>query len=114
LFDLAYHVPYYCRQLEYWKKQLHSLPVLDLPTDRPRPTVLSSKGMRLPVRIDAKMTSAFEALVTANGTNLYSGLIALYTTVLHRLGGGDDFAIGIALANRHHEGLENIVGYFAK
>lgn len=70
--------------------------------------------MRLPVKISAKMTSAFNDLVTRNGTNLYSGLIALYMIVLHRLGGGDDFAIGLALANRHHEGLENLVGYFAK
>jgi Non-ribosomal peptide synthetase modules and related proteins len=52
-------------------------------------------------------------LVVERGASLYAGLIALYVLMLHRMGGGDDFSIGIALANRHHEGLQDLIGYFA-
>jgi len=88
--------------------------VLDLPTDRARPTILSSRGKRLPITIDSELTQRFSSLVVSKGANLYTGLIALYMLMLHRMGGGDDFAIGIALANRHHEGLQHLIGYFAK
>ena len=88
--------------------------MLDLPTDKGRPTILSSRGKRLPITIDAELTQRFSSFVVSKGANLYTGLIALYMLMLHRMGGGEDFAIGIALANRHHEGLQNLIGYFAK
>lgn len=70
--------------------------------------------MRLPITIDTELTTKFTKLVTQYGANLYAGLITLYMLMLQRLGGGDDFAIGVALANRHHEGLQTLIGYYAK
>lgn len=102
------------RQLKYWKNKLADLPVLNLPTDKPRPAILSSRGARIPVFMDSKLTYQFTCFVKERGANLYTGLIAAYMLMLHRIGGGDDFAIGIALANRHHEGMQNLIGYFAK
>lgn len=55
----------------------------------------------------------FTSFVVSRGASLYAGLISLYVLMLHLMGGGDDFCIGIALANRHHEGLQNLIGYFA-
>lgn len=101
------------KQLNYWKNKLADLPVLNLPTDKPRPAVLSSRGLRIPISIDKILVEQFTLLVSHHGANLYAGLIALYMLMLHRIGGGNDFAIGIALANRHHEGLQNLIGYFA-
>lgn len=103
-----------CRQLAYWKEQLRGLPALDLPTDYPRPAVLTAKGMRLSMTVSPETTAAFERLVTSYGANLYAGMLSLYMLMLHRIGGGNDFAVGIALANRHHEGLDKLIGYFAK
>ena len=48
------------------------------------------------------------------GAILHAGLIAGCMLMLHRIGGGDDFAIGVALANCHHEGMQNLIGHFAK
>ena len=90
------------------------MPVLNLPTDKPRPAVLSARGARIPILIDSTLTAQFTRFVSEKGANLYAGLIAVYMLLLHRIGGGDDFAIGIALANRHHEGMQNLIGYFAK
>lgn len=55
----------------------------------------------------------FKTVVSSQGANLYAGLLAVYTMILRIYGGGDDFAIGIALANRNCEGLHDLIGYFA-
>jgi len=101
------------KQLDYWKNKLNALPALDLPTDYTRPTVLSSRGVRLPIIICSELVEQLTSFVVGRGASLYAGLISLYVLMLHRMGGGDDFCIGIALANRHHEGLQNLIGYFA-
>jgi len=46
------------KQLDYWRHSLRgTLPVIELPTDRPRPTVQSYRGRNLPVSIDAALTA---------------------------------------------------------
>ena len=87
---------------------------MNLPTDKPRPAILSSSGARIPLFIDCKLTEKFTRFVSDKGANLHAGLIAACMLMLCRVGGGDDFAIGIALANRHHEGMQNLIGCFAK
>lgn len=89
------------------------LQVLDLPLDHTRPAVLSSRGARIPVQISSELTSQFTDLMAKANSNLFVGLLSLYMSLLHLWGGGDHFAIGIAMANRQHEGLEHLVGYFA-
>lgn len=101
------------KQLEYWKKKLEDLPVLDLPLDKMRPLVLSSHGARIPVHISAQFVEPFSELMAEANSNLFVGLISLYMSLLHVWGGGDKFSIGIAQANRQHEGLDQLVGYFA-
>jgi len=101
------------KQLAYWKEKLSSLPVLDLPLDHVRPTVLSSRGARIPVAISAELTKQFSNLMARANSNLFVGLLSLYMSLLHAWGGGEKFAIGVAMANRQHEGLDKLVGYMA-
>ena len=101
------------RQLTYWKKKLEQLPVLNLPLDKPRPSSLGSKGLQIPIVIDRETILAFKSVVTSLGANLYAGLLTVYTLLLNRMGGGDDFCVGIALANRNSDGLHDLIGYFA-
>jgi len=99
--------------LTYWKNKLEQLPVLKLPLDKPRPSNLGSKGLQIPIAIDRETILAFKSVVTSLGANLYAGLLAVYTLLLNRMGGGDDFSVGIALANRNSDGLHDLIGYFA-
>ena len=43
------------RQLSYWKERLAALPVLELPTDRPRPPLQSTAGKVHTIRADATL-----------------------------------------------------------
>lgn len=104
---------YLHRQLDYWKDKLKDLPLLKLPLDKQRPSSLGSKGLQIPINIDYDTINAFRSSISSHGANLYAGLLSVYMLLLHRMGGGDDFAIGVALANRNSEGLHDLIGYFA-
>ena len=101
------------KQTDYWKQKLSNLSALDLPLDFPRPSVLSVKGTRIGVAIGADLTQQFMALMAKQHVNPFVGLLSLYMVLLNRWGGGEDFAVGIALANRHHDGIGDRIGYFA-
>ncbi|HEY2740443.1 MAG TPA: condensation domain-containing protein, partial [Thermoanaerobaculia bacterium] len=56
------------RELAYWRQQLAGLPpLLELPTDRPRPAVQSYRGATRPVRLPAGLTGQMEALARREG-----------------------------------------------
>ncbi|MGH9333361.1 MAG: AMP-binding protein, partial [Vicinamibacteria bacterium] len=99
--------------LEYWKRKLFPpLPVLDLPTDRPRPKVQSFAGARLPFRLSEEATSGLKRLARAEGATLYSLLLAAFGVLLHRHTGDEDVLIGSPVASRHREELERLIGLF--
>ncbi|GET41347.1 amino acid adenylation domain-containing protein [Microseira wollei NIES-4236] len=98
----------------YWLEQFaQSIPVLDLPTDRPRPRLKTYKGSRQTRRLDASLTRAVKRFSTENGCTLLMTLLSVYTTLLHRLTGHPDIIVGMPTAGRSLEGSEKLVGYCA-
>ena len=88
------------RQTQYWKQQLAGLPLLDLPTDRPRPAVATYRGSRETFRVDAELTAALKQLAQSEKTTLFMTLLAAFEVLLYRYSGQDDFAIGTLTAGR--------------
>src|SRR5262249_22249107 len=82
------------RQLNYWKRQLDGVPVLDLPADRPHPAMRSFRGASLPLRIPAALTAAFKSMVAGEESFLFMGLLAALHALLHRYSGRTDITIG--------------------
>ncbi|MBM2619519.1 amino acid adenylation domain-containing protein [Actinoplanes sp. LDG1-06] len=101
------------RQLAHWEQALAGLPdQLELPTDRPRPAVLSSQGDILSWTLDAPVQQALHQIARSSGASLFMVLQAAVAAVVSRLGGGDDIALGTAVAGRNDESLADSVGYF--
>ena len=101
------------RLWSYWQRQLAGeLPVLELPTDRPRPLVQTYRGSSLSFEIDAALTHQLKQLGQENGATLYMTLLAAFQVLLHRYTNQDQFAIGSLTTGRSLEGLSRIVGYF--
>jgi amino acid adenylation domain-containing protein/non-ribosomal peptide synthase protein (TIGR01720 family) len=95
----------------YWLQQFaHSIPVLELPCDRPRPPVKTYKGSRQTLRFDASLCGKIRQLGKQNGCTLFMTLLAGYTTLLYRLTEQDDIIVGIPASGRL-EGSEGMVGY---
>ena len=104
-------------QLGYWKKVLGGpLPVLELPTDRPRPPVQSHRGARHVFTLSPDLLAALEALSRQENVTLFMTLLGAFQTLLHRYSGQRDIIVGSPIAGRHlaeTEGLtEGLIGFF--
>ncbi|RYZ33473.1 MAG: non-ribosomal peptide synthetase, partial [Myxococcaceae bacterium] len=100
-------------QLGWWKQQLAGAShVLDLPTDKPRPAVVSQRGASVPVRLPRALSEQVEALAQRAGATPFMVLLAAFQTVLHRYSGQDDVLVGSPIANRGHAETEGLIGFF--
>lgn len=100
-------------QLAYWKKQLgDNLPILEVPTDRPRPLVQTFRGAHLALNLDGSLTNALETLSRREGVTLFMTLLAAFKTLLHRYTGQDDIVVGSRIAGRNRVEIEGMIGFF--
>ncbi len=100
------------RQLSYWQQQLADLPILQLPTDRPRPLVPTYRGALLPLVLPKTLTVAIKALSQEEGVTLFMTLLAAFVTLLFRYTNAEDIPVGSAIANRHLPNVEGLIGFF--
>lgn len=99
-------------QLGYWQQQLQNLPLLDLPTDFPRPSVQTYRGATQSIAFSQQLTDQLEALSQQEGTSLFMTLLAAFQTLLFRYTGQEDVVVGSPIANRNRSELENLIGFF--
>jgi amino acid adenylation domain-containing protein len=100
-------------QLQYWKQQLKGAsPVLELPTDRPRPLVQSYRGARYDFLIPQSLSQALSALSRQEGVTLFMTLLAAFEILLYRYSGQDDILIGSPIAGRNRVEIEGLIGFF--
>ncbi len=100
-------------QSDYWRMSLADAPVLlDLPTDRSRPSQQSFAGALLPVNLDAELTQSLKRLSEQQGVTLFMTLLAAWATVLSRLSGQEDLVIGTPSAGRNRQEVESLIGFF--
>ena len=101
------------REIAYWRQQLAGLPpLLELPTDRPRPAVQSFRGATRPVRLPAGLTGQMEALARREGATLFMVLLAGFQALLARTSGQEDLAVGSPIAGRNRVEIEGLIGFF--
>ncbi|RKP54146.1 amino acid adenylation domain-containing protein [Cohnella endophytica] len=104
----------YAKREAHWLESLAGeLPVLHLPTDRPRPSIQNFMGNILEMRADSELKQKLERLAQESNTTLYMVLLAAYQTLLSRYSGQDDIIVGSPVAGRLHADVHNMVGMFA-
>ncbi len=100
-------------QREYWRRQLAGAPTtLDLPTDRPRPTVQSFRGATRDLVLPAEVATPLGAVARRQGATLFMVLLAGFTALLARYTGEEDLLVGTPVANRPRPELEGVIGFF--
>ncbi|WP_158517254.1 non-ribosomal peptide synthetase [Moorena producens] len=101
------------QQLNYWKQQLADAPpLLELPTDRPRPPVQTFRGRSISFELNSDLTAKLKTLSQQSGATLFMTLLAALTTLLYRYSGQEDVLVGTPIANRNHQELEPLIGFF--
>jgi amino acid adenylation domain-containing protein/non-ribosomal peptide synthase protein (TIGR01720 family) len=101
------------RQLAYWKEQLgDSPPVLELPTDRPRPATQTFRGARTSFELPVELFKKLRDLSQQEDATLFMTLMAAYMTLLYRYSRQEDLCVGTPVANRSRAETESIIGFF--
>jgi amino acid adenylation domain-containing protein len=99
-------------QLAYWKQQLDNLPLLNLPTDQPRPATPTYQGatqfLELPKNLSSGTRGTFAAPRSDSVHNSLSGI----PNLLYRYTQQEDIVVGTAIANRNRQEIEGLIGFF--
>src|SRR5689334_13892974 len=100
-------------QLSYWRAQLADAPpVLDLPTDRPRPTFKTTRGAYLSLVFSKKLSQEITQLGRREGATLFMTLLSAFSALLYRYTNQEDILVGTPIANRNRAETENLIGFF--
>ncbi|MBK5007039.1 non-ribosomal peptide synthetase [Pseudomonas sp. S32] len=101
------------RQLDYWRAQLgDEHPVLELPSDHPRPVQPTYAGRRHQLALDEQLVEQVRVLSRQQGVTLFMLLLGAFNIVLHRYSGQGDLRIGVPVANRNRNETEGLIGFF--
>ncbi|MDM9379445.1 amino acid adenylation domain-containing protein [Chlorogloeopsis sp. ULAP01] len=99
--------------LSYWKQKLQDeLPVLNLPTDRPRSPVQTFNGTQAKLVLSQTLTKALKKLSHQEGVTLFMTLLAAFKTLLYRYTGQTDILVGSPIANRNRAETKSLIGFF--
>ncbi|MBO1051113.1 MAG: amino acid adenylation domain-containing protein [Dolichospermum sp. DET73] len=100
-------------QLAYWKQKLAgATEVLQLPTDYPRPPVVSHQGSAVSFTINKQTSEKLQKLCESQGATLFMGLLGVFSILLMRYSGQEDLLIGTPIANRNRKQVEDLIGFF--
>jgi len=100
-------------QLAYWRRALEGAPaLLELPTDRPRPSRPGHAGALHPFALSADLSARMRALAAREGATPFMALLAAFQSLLARWAGQRDVVVGSPIAGRNHAETEGIVGFF--
>lgn len=100
-------------QLAYWKRQLSgNLPLLDMPTDHPRPPVQTFNGARKQFLLNKPLIDSLKELCRREDMTLFMVLLAAYKILLCRYTNQEDILVGTIIANRNRAEIEGLIGCF--
>ncbi|WP_016949098.1 SDR family NAD(P)-dependent oxidoreductase [Anabaena sp. PCC 7108] len=98
---------------EYWQKKLAGdLPILNLPTDRPRPPIQTYNGASHRFTLSPKLTAQIKQLAQKEGATQSMVLLAAFKILLHRYTGQEDILVGVPTSGRTKSEFMPLVGYF--
>jgi amino acid adenylation domain-containing protein len=100
-------------QLSYWRDRLNGAPpLLELPTDRPRPSIQAYQGARHSLILPPSLNATLKAMGRQEGVTLFMMLLAGFKILLYRYTGQGDIVIGSPVANRNRVEIEELIGFF--
>ncbi|HUJ45096.1 MAG TPA: condensation domain-containing protein, partial [Opitutaceae bacterium] len=99
--------------LAFWRQRLASpVPPLEMPTDFVRPPERTFRAARRSRLLPGEVVAELKRLGQEEGATLFITLLAGWQTLLHRLSGQTEFAVGVPVVERNQVETERLVGCF--
>jgi len=103
----------YKQQEEFWLREFEGeIPVLNLPTDYPRPRLQDLSGSEVTFQLYPEQINALKELARKEGSTLFMVFLAILNIFLSKLSGQEDVIVGTPIAGRRHADLQRIIGVF--
>ncbi|MEU9464320.1 condensation domain-containing protein [Streptomyces sp. NPDC048312] len=99
--------------LAHWRERLAGVPLLDLPTDLPRPPVRTLRGAQCTADLSADLTGRLGRVAQDRGATIFMLLLTAFKALLAAGSGQCDIAVGTPVAGREHPEAEELIGFFA-
>ncbi|MGA0557670.1 non-ribosomal peptide synthetase [Larkinella sp. VNQ87] len=102
----------YARIEAFWLDQYKpGVPVVDVPTDFPRPSPRTYQSERLDFELDATLVAALKTMGRQAGCSFVTTLVTAFDAWLHRLTGQQTIAIGLPAAGQSATGHYRLIGH---
>ncbi|MCG8320481.1 MAG: SDR family NAD(P)-dependent oxidoreductase [Cytophagales bacterium] len=97
----------------YWLDKLSgNLPRVKLPPDFISQSSIQRRGANQKIHVDKDLTKGLKAFAKDQNVSLSSLVLTVFFTLLHKLTNQNDILVGVAVANRNHRDIENLIGFF--
>ncbi|HAP62887.1 MAG TPA: non-ribosomal peptide synthetase, partial [Cytophagales bacterium] len=105
---------YLQEQLAYWQQEVFAdgVPVLELPTDHPRPEVKTYRGGILQHTFSAEIADGLKKLAAEEGATLFMALLAQVNLLLKKLSNQDTLVVGTPVSGRDQGQLHDQIGFY--
>ncbi len=98
---------------KYWQEKLRgNLPILSLPTDRPRPLKQTYETNEVNLKIGKELTAKLNQVAKKYNITNYVLLLSVFKILLYKLSGQEDIIVGTYAANRDLPELDGLMGVF--
>lgn len=101
-----------CKEKYWLEKFSDTVPVLNIPTDYPRPYIKSSQGSRIFFEVNSELTKSLNALAMEAGSTMYMVLLAAFNILLEKYSGQEDIVVGSPAAGRTRSEFSENIGMF--
>ncbi|WP_373493782.1 amino acid adenylation domain-containing protein, partial [Aquiflexum sp.] len=99
------------KKIKYWKSRLQGTNPIQLPTDFPRPAVLSTKGDLLQFSIEQELIDKMYTIGQGQNATLFMTLLTAFNVMLHRYSQQEDICVGIPVSGREMQEFEDLIGF---
>ncbi|NES65951.1 MAG: AMP-binding protein, partial [Okeania sp. SIO2D1] len=98
---------------DYWQQNLaDELPVLELPTNSPRPTIRTYNGKSIRRTINLQLSQQIQQLAKTEAVKIEEILLAVFKVLLYRYTGEEDLLVGLLKKRENQPLFPGVIGNF--
>jgi amino acid adenylation domain-containing protein len=97
---------------KYWINMYQeNIPVLNLPTDNPRPPLRTYKSKHLDFALDSKLVASIKKIGLDTDTSLITTMLAGFEVFLRQVTGQNDIVVGVPAAGQPVADMDCLIGH---